>query len=82
MNKNIKINISNKIAEITLNRPERMNAITVDLLQELKDELITINSNDSISVIILSGAGKAFSAGVDLRPVSYTHLTLPTKRIV
>ena len=43
MNKNIKINISNKIAEITLNRPERMNAITVDLLQELKDELITIN---------------------------------------
>ena len=67
MNKNIKININNKIAEITLNRPERMNAITIDLLQELKGELITINSNDSVSVIILTGAGKAFSAGVDLR---------------
>jgi len=67
MNRNIKININNKIAEITLNRPERMNAITIDLLKELKDELITINSNDSVSVIILTGAGKAFSAGVDLR---------------
>ena len=60
MNKNIKINISDKVAEIILNRPERMNAITIDLLQELKDELITINSNDSVSVIILTGAGKAF----------------------
>ena len=67
MSKNIIVHINDKIAEITLNRPERMNAITVDLLQELKDELITINSNDSVSVIILTGAGKAFSAGVDLR---------------
>ena len=67
MNKNIKINISDKVAEIILNRPERMNAITIDLLQELKDELNTINSNDSVSVIILTGTGKAFSAGVDLR---------------
>ena len=66
MTQNIIININDKVAEIILNRPERMNAITIDLLQELKDELITINSNDSVSVIILTGAGKAFSAGVDL----------------
>jgi enoyl-CoA hydratase/carnithine racemase len=67
VNKNIIVTIDNKIAEITLNRPERMNAITVDLLKELKNELITLNSNSNISVIILTGAGKAFSAGVDLR---------------
>ena len=67
MNKNIKINISDKIAEITLNRPERMNAITIDLLKELKDALLSINKDESLSVIILTGAGKAFSAGVDLR---------------
>ena len=67
INKNIIINIDAKVAEITLNRPERMNAITLELLKDLKEELITLNKNENISVIILTGAGKAFSAGVDLR---------------
>ena len=67
MYKNIKIHQENKIVEIILNRPERMNAITVDLLNELKKAVIDINNNDDIHVIILSGAGRAFSAGVDLR---------------
>ena len=67
MYNNIKIHQENKIIEIILNRPERMNAITVDLLNELKKAVIDINNNDDIHVIILSGAGRAFSAGVDLR---------------
>lgn len=67
MTKNIKIEIKDKIAEIILYRPERMNAITVDLLKELQNELILLNNNNNVSVIILTGAGKAFSAGVDLR---------------
>ena len=37
INKNIIINIDDKVAEITLNRPERMNAITLELLKDLKD---------------------------------------------
>ena len=67
MTQNIIININDKVAEIILNRPERMNAITIDLLKELKDALLSINKDESLSVIILTGAGKAFSAGVDLR---------------
>ena len=67
MYNNIKIHQENKIIEIILNRPERMNAITIDLLNELKKAVIDINNNDDIHVIILSGAGRAFSAGVDLR---------------
>ena len=63
----IKVLEENKIAEITLNRPERMNAITVDLLVELKQAVQDINNNKNTNVIILTGAGKAFSAGVDLR---------------
>ena len=66
---NIITTIDNKIAVITLNRPERMNAITIDLLEELKNELISLNNNKSISVIILTGAGKAFTAGIDLRQI-------------
>ena len=67
MTQNIIININDKVAEIILNRPERMNAITIDLLKELKDALLSINKDESLSVIILTGSGKAFSAGVDLR---------------
>jgi enoyl-CoA hydratase len=67
INQNITINIDDKVAEITLNRPERMNAISLDLLKDLKNGLINLNKNAKISVIILTGAGKAFSAGVDLR---------------
>ena len=67
MTQNIIININDKVAEIILNRPERMNAITIDLLKELKDALLSLNKDESLSVIIVTGAGKAFSAGVDLR---------------
>ena len=67
MTQNVIININDKVAEIILNRPERMNAITIDLLKELKDALLSINRDESLGVIILTGAGKAFSAGVDLR---------------
>ena len=67
MTQNIIININDKVAEIILNRPERMNAITTELLEELKNALLSINKDESVSVIILTGQGKAFSAGVDLR---------------
>ena len=60
INKNITININDKVAEITLNRPERMNAISLELLKDLKAVLLDLNKNDTISVIILTGAGKAF----------------------
>ena len=67
MYKNIKVHEENKITEIKLNRPERMNAITVELLSELKKAITDINKNPDIHVIILTGEGRAFSAGVDLR---------------
>ena len=38
-------------------------------IEELKNELISLNNNKSISVIILTGAGKAFTAGIDLRQI-------------
>ncbi len=67
MGKTISLSINEKVAEIKFCRPERMNAITVDLLTELKDTLDEVNANTTIHVIILSGEGRAFTAGVDLR---------------
>ena len=56
-----------KVVIITLNRPEVMNAINLDMLKALKDQIELIGSNPDIRVAIITGAGeKAFSAGADL----------------
>jgi len=51
---------------ITLNRPEKLNAINEQMVEELNSALDKAESDEQIRVIILSGAGKAFSAGFDL----------------
>ncbi|MEE9612061.1 MAG: enoyl-CoA hydratase [Desulfatiglandales bacterium] len=56
-----------RIAKITLNRPESMNAVNTTLRQEMNAALDEIENDDQIDVIIVTGAGRAFSAGVDLK---------------
>jgi enoyl-CoA hydratase/carnithine racemase len=50
---------------LTLNRPAKLNAINADLVHALTDALLAAQNDDSVSVIILAGAGRAFSAGAD-----------------
>ena len=57
---------SGRIAHITLNRPDALNAIDEALPSALEAAVIRANANESIRVIILSGAGRAFCAGYDL----------------
>jgi enoyl-CoA hydratase len=54
------------IARITLNRPERLNAITRALTGELRDAVERANAAETARVIVLRGAGRAFCAGYDL----------------
>lgn len=56
-----------RIARITLNRPERLNAIDSQLPGELRDAVEEANRDDSVHVIMLSGAGRAFCSGYDLK---------------
>jgi methylglutaconyl-CoA hydratase len=53
------------VATITLNRPEKRNAISFELIEDLLRALQEVESSDAI-VLILTGAGKAFSSGLDL----------------
>jgi len=53
--------------DLTLNRPNQYNALSEDLLAALKAELTSLAGDKSISCVVLSGAGKAFCAGHDLR---------------
>jgi enoyl-CoA hydratase/carnithine racemase len=56
-----------KVALITLNRPEKLNALSYELACELDEELTKIEEDDNVSVVILTGAGpRAFSAGGDI----------------
>ena len=55
-----------RIAIITLNRPERYNAISRDMLSELSAKVVEANKDPEIRCIVLTGAGKGFCAGLDL----------------
>lgn len=52
---------------IVLDRPEALNAITPTMLQELEQVLTDLASDGSVAVVVLTGRGRAFSAGVDLK---------------
>ena len=57
---------ADKILTITLNRPEKLNALTPTLLAELKAELDEAANDDAISVVIIRSQGRAFCVGYDL----------------
>ena len=54
-------------ATITLNRPDAMNALTPEILGEMHDALSGITGDGAINVLVVTGAGRAFCAGVDLK---------------
>ncbi len=56
-----------RIARITLNRPERMNAIVPAMPREIRLAVERANADDAIHVIVLAGAGRAFCSGYDLK---------------
>ena len=58
--------VENSVARIELNRPERLNAITTQLLADLRSAVLAANDDANARVIVLSGAGRAFCAGYDL----------------
>jgi enoyl-CoA hydratase len=55
------------VATVTLNRPEAMNALSRALRTALRDALVELAADDSVRVIVLTGAGRAFCAGLDLK---------------
>ncbi|MEZ4494757.1 MAG: enoyl-CoA hydratase-related protein [Dehalococcoidia bacterium] len=63
-----RIGTDGRVARITLNRPEKMNTLSQELLYELNEALHDLEADDSARVIVLRGAGRTFSAGYDLTP--------------
>jgi enoyl-CoA hydratase len=62
----VKFEVSERVARITLNRPEKRNALSHPMLQELHGALLEADDRTDVNVIVLEGAGKDFCAGYDL----------------
>lgn len=57
------------IATITLNRPDRLNAITFEVYRELTDLFATLRDEKQVRVVVITGAGRAFCSGGDVRDI-------------
>ncbi len=60
------IEIKNAVCVVTLNRPDRLNALNDDIHAGLREAFDTIENNDDIRAVLLTGAGRGFCAGADL----------------
>ena len=58
--------VDGAVARITLNRPEKRNALNEALVAGLKNALKQANANDAVRVVVISGAGQDFCSGADL----------------
>jgi enoyl-CoA hydratase/carnithine racemase len=58
--------LADSIATITLNRPEVLNALTLEIYAQLRDLFAGLQHDDSVKVVILTGAGRAFCSGGDV----------------
>ena len=63
---NLRFEKKSGIGYLTLNRPDKLNALSAELMAELRHALDLIEEEAEVKVVILTGAGRAFSAGFDI----------------
>jgi len=71
----VELAIEGAVATVTMSRPDALNAITPTMLDELNRAFEAVAADDAVTVAILTGAGRAFSAGVDLKALGDRELT-------
>jgi len=65
--KTIQTDLANNILTITLNRPDRLNAFNTDMQIELTETFKAVNDDDEVRAVVVTGAGRGFCAGKDLK---------------
>ncbi len=78
----IQVKIENKVAVITLNRPEVFNSFNREMALALQDAFDRCEQNADVRAIVLTGSGKAFCAGQDLKEVTSPELNPGFKKIL
>ena len=77
---NVLVDVEGPVATITLNRPEKLNALSEGLRRVLHSALAELNPGDSVRVIRIRGAGRAFCAGYDITPDDNDFQFVPSRR--
>ena len=77
---NVLVDVEGPVATITLNRPEKLNALSEGLRSDLHSALAELNPGDSVRVIRIRGAGRAFCAGYDITPDDNDFQFVPSRR--
>ncbi len=80
--KSITTQIENNVATLTLNRPEVFNSFNREMALLLQNELDACEKNPEVCAIVLTGSGKAFCAGQDLKEVTSSELNPGFKKIL
>jgi enoyl-CoA hydratase/carnithine racemase len=80
MTDTIRYEVADRIATITLNRPERMNAFTWEMVDAWAAALTEAQSDDKVFVVIVTGAGKAFCSGGDIQGMGERGERTPLQR--
>ena len=70
----IELAVADGVATVTMDRPEALNAITPTMLAELNDAFDTVAADESVVIAVLTGRGRTFSAGVDLKALGEREL--------
>lgn len=65
----LKLNVENHVALVLINRPDKGNALSPDLLQEIGDLFLSLSQREDVKVVVFTGGEKIFSAGFDLNVV-------------
>jgi 2-(1,2-epoxy-1,2-dihydrophenyl)acetyl-CoA isomerase len=65
----VELRVEDGVAEITLNRPERLNAWNAQFGDELRAALLTDAAGDDVRAVLITGAGRGFSSGADLKEI-------------
>jgi enoyl-CoA hydratase len=63
----LEVNVENRVARVTLNRPKALNALSLEMMLELRALADEMDAREDVSVVVLQGAGRAFCAGMDLK---------------
>ncbi|MDN7451314.1 enoyl-CoA hydratase/isomerase family protein [Burkholderia multivorans] len=58
--------VRDSVAWLTINRPDKLNALSSTVVITMREWVRKLNEDDSVSVIVIKGAGKAFSVGYDI----------------
>lgn len=63
----VRVDVENKIGWVTLNRPEKRNAMSPTLNREMAEVLDELELDDEVGVVVITGAGESWTAGMDLK---------------